>query len=189
MHALVRLVLASLALFVAACDMVSSPTPLGEKSHAIKAQEWDGRWFDSNGYVDLSVVDGANGLMKMTVVDQGESDTLDLQLREGFGWVFANAREAEYFDSQGLEIEGAGYLWARIVKDENVIRAWRPDPEVFARLVTEGLIPGHVEDGDVVLGALTNQHYNAIVSGSHGIVLEWEDPIVLYRYQSGKAPE
>ena len=76
------------------------------------------------------------------------------------------------------------YLWARIEHGDDAIIAWAPDSVVFARLVEAGLLPGAVEEGNVVLGALKPEHYRIITTGSHGVVLDWEQPMVLYRERS-----
>ena len=193
------LALAATALLLAACDTVTSPVPLGEKPAVIKAENWQGRWFNAEGHLDITVVDAGNGLVRIRYDDDGEQEEMDLELRTANDWIFFNVTEQGFEESEGLasspcspaqipkpdlpecEEQPRGYMWGRIRHTDNALISWSPRPEVFVRLVEQGLIPGTVEEGSVVLGPLSSEHYEIITSGSHGIVLDWENPMVLYR--------
>jgi hypothetical protein len=190
MRILLKLTIAALAVSLTACESVTSPVPLGHNPVSIQEGEWAGRWFNSEGHLDLSVVDAAKGLVQVGYQEDGIQRTLDLQLREAAGWIFVNVTESDFNESQGLgDLQSKGFLWARIVKDGDMIIAWNPDPDAFVTLVKEGKLPGTVEDGSVVLEPLSAEHYGVITSGANGVVLEWESPVVLYRFESGKSPE
>lgn len=194
------------ALALSACDTVSSPTPLGLEPAAIEAEEWAGRWFNAEGHLDLEVVDAANGLLRVRYDDDGEQREMDLQLRSAAGWTFANVTEEDFEESEGLasspcspaetprpdipecEEQPHAYLWARVERNTDAIIAWSPDAEAFVRLVEAGLVPGTVEEDDVTLGPLTAEHYEIITSSDHGVVLDWEHPMVLYRFPPGESP-
>lgn len=194
------------ALSLAACETVTSPVPLGQKPAVLDAGEWEGRWENADGYLDLAVIDSANGLVSIAFdEDEGECKQMELQLRTSGDWTFFNVTESDFERSEGLASspcspvtgdkpaelspdEAAGpsnYLWGRVRLSGDAIYAWGPDPEVFVRLVSEGHLPGMVDEGSVVLGALNPAHYELIVSGSKGVVLDWDDPLVLYRHGAG----
>ena len=80
------------------------------------------------------------------------------------------------------------YFWARVKQGTDSIIAWLPDYKKFKALVEEGTLPGEVDSehsygGAVMLGDLKPEHYQAIVSGEHGVLFDWEDPIVLFRME------
>lgn len=195
---LLLLLLASLVL--GACNTVTSPVPVGEEPAALDASDWNGRWENAEGYMDLTVVDAANGLVHISYDDDGECEELDVQLRTSGDWVFFNVTEKDFEESEGLasspcspahahedgawsapDPDAGGYFWGRVIQRDSSIVAWAPAPEVFVRLVEQGRLPGTVEDGSVVLGPLSEQHYEIIISGAGGVAMDWEQPLVLYR--------
>ena len=192
------------ALVLTACDTVTSPVPLGERPAPINAEKWEGRWANAEGYLDLTVVDAKNGLVQIAYQEDGECENLRAQLRTSGEWLFFNVTEADFEKSEGLagspcspadsadpaehgadgedeQGEAPSYLWGRVLHRGDSIIAWSPSVEVFARLVKQGRLPGTVEDDNVVLGPLGPEHYAVIVSGAHGVVLDWERPLVLFR--------
>jgi len=183
-----RTAITVLAIFLNACDTVSSPVPLGVEPAVIDAAEWSGQWFNADGRVDITVVDAAKGLVHIDFREDGKADTLDLQLRKFNGWIFASVSEQAFDQSQGLEgasSETESYLWARLVRHGKTIIAWIPKAEKFATLVEKGLLPGRVEDDNVILGPLNQEHYRILTSEDHGVLLDWEHPTVLYRVKDG----
>ena len=192
----VILVFVVLAMTLTACEMVTSPAPLGEKPVAIEAEEWVGRWSNADGHLDVSVLDAAKGLVTIEFDEDDKTHSLVLQLREAAGWTFVSVTERDFNHSQGLgesALEGSAgkpvldaFLWARIVKNGDSIIAWSPAPEPFVVLVEKGLLPGHVDEGSVALGAMSDEHYRIMTSGEHGVVLDWENPMVLYRFKRGE---
>lgn len=194
-----KLALACIAAVLGACDTVTSPVPLGQQSAAIEAGDWQGRWYNAEGDLDLEVIDGPAGLVRIAYDDDGEFREMDLQLRTAGEWTFASVTEKDFEESEGLatspcspveapatdvpecEEQPRAYLWARIEMNPDAIIAWSPDAEVFVRLVESGLLPGTVSEGSVVLGSLTAEHYQIITSSAHGVVLDWEHPMVFFR--------
>lgn len=188
------------SLVLGACDSVTSPVPLGEEPAALNASDWNGRWENATGYMDITVVDAANGLVHISYDDDGECEELDVQLRTSGEWIFFNVTERDFEESEGLasspcspahvhqegvhqaaDEDAGGYFWGRVIQRDTSIIAWAPSPEAFVRLVETGRIPGTVDGGSVVLGPLGEAHYQTMISGSAGVVLDWEQPLVLYR--------
>lgn len=201
------------ALSLAACETVTSPVPLGEQPASLDASQWEGRWANADGYLDLVVTDAANGLVRIAYddADEGECKEMQLQLRTSGEWTFFSVTEEDFERSEGLasspcspvgsspsalesaaEAPGAEpapsrYMWGRVRLADNAIYAWGPEPEAFVRLVSAGRLPGTVDEGSVVLGPLGPEHYALIISGSEGVVLDWEEPLVLYRKKPAMA--
>lgn len=202
-----RLIGAVAAVLLAACDTVSSPVPLGEIPATVDAEHWDGRWHNAEGHIDVTVTDGANGLVRIGYEDNGDYGEMDLEVRRSGDWIFVNVTEKDFAESEGLATSPCtpaeapqpdlpecddvppSYLWARVSHRDNAIIAWVPDAEAFVRLVEDRLLPGTAEDGSVVLGPLDSGHYRIITSGSHGVLLDWEHPMVLYRSAPGELSE
>lgn len=189
-----RLAPALLAACLAACNTVTAPSPMGEEVFPLVVENWEGRWHAAEGYMDVEVTHPARGLLRITIPEGDEQDVLDVQLRQSGTWLFASVTERDFNDSQGLggpdgEKESETYLWARIRMDGNVIIAWRPSPEVFSRLVNEGLLPGTVADGDVALDALAPGDYARLASGELGFVFDCDNPIALFRAEGFSSPE
>jgi hypothetical protein len=178
-----------------ACSTVSSPVPLGSEPAALDPAAWEGAWSNPDGTLEITVTDATNGLARMIFEEDGEKQELNLVVRQSGEWIFANVTEEDFDDSQGLDGEGDGdsesgesYLWVRVKLKSGAIIAWDPDAEAFAELVSAGVLPGSVNEGDVVLGALSPEHYEIITSGSHGVLMNWDEPAILYRVQ-GLEPE
>lgn len=194
-----RLIAAAAAVLLAACDTVTSPVPLGEEPAVIDAAQWEGRWHNAERYIDVKVVDAANGIVHLGYEDDGDYEELDLEVRRSGDWLFVNVTERDFEESEGLATSPCSpaetsrpdlpecadappsYLWARVKNSNGAVMVWAPDPAVFARLVDTSVLPGMVEEGNVVLGSLEPEHYRVITTGSHGVVLDWEHPMVLYR--------
>lgn len=194
-----KLSLAALTFSLAACDTVTSPVPLGEEPAVIEAGQWEGRWSNSEGSLTVTVLDAGNGLVRIAYDEDGKHEEMDIELRTAGDWTFINVTEQDFEESEGLasspcspadspkpdlpecDEQPRGYLWGRIRQTDDALIVWAPEPAVFVRLVEEGLIPGTVEEGSVILGPLTAGHYEIITTGSHGVVLDWENPVVLYR--------
>ena len=204
MNLRIALALPLAALSLAACETVTSPVPLGEKPAVLETAAWEGRWANADGHLDLLVTDAANGLVRIAYndIEDGDCKDMELQLRTSGEWTFFSVTEEDFERSEGLasspcspvsstgsglapgeESGSASYLWGRVRLSDNAIYAWGPDPEAFVRLVSAGRLPGTVDEGSVVLGLLSPEHYELIISGSEGVVLDWEDPLVLYRQQ------
>lgn len=194
-----RLLLVPLLVCLGACDTVTSPTPMGTSVLQLEAADWDGRWSNAEGDMDVTVTDPAKGLIHVEFPDGDHLRVLDLQLRTAGAWTFVSTTEDEFDKSQGLGDSaddndpgsGAaeGFLWARIKKDGDMIIAWVPDAKAFAALVEQQRLPGSVEEGHVALGKLQAADYAKITAGELGMVLDWENPAVLYRLKASEAPD
>ena len=165
------------AALLSGCVSVRVATPLGETPVALAAAEWDGMWVNQQGTLFIKVVDAANGRLQLAW-PKDEANRLSLEstevvLRQSGDWTFASLK---------MNPEDKLYIWARIKKDEYGIVIWLPDPKKFAGLVREGRLPGKADEKDnVVLGELTPAHMKLITSGEKGILLKWENPLILIR--------
>lgn len=174
--------------WLAACATVTSPVPLGTEPEALDAAVWEGTWRNDNGSLELTMTDAENGLARIAFEEDGARKILDLIVRRSGDWTIVNVTEEDFEESEGLEGEsesdadsGPSYLWARVEMKDGAILVWDPDPAAFAELVGKGVLPGTVAEDDVVLGTLSPEHYDIITSGSHGVLMKWDEPLVLYR--------
>ena len=172
----VKCVLAALlVLAFTGCSPVYVPTPLGEEPACLKAEEWDGTWQSTEGSVVMKVTDSEKGLLRITE-DTGnlEFESLDVLLRTSGDWMFGSVKDEESKDV-------VRYLWARVKRDEGQVILWLPDTEKFKGLVSNGTLPGKVEGDEVHLGELSAAHLAILTSSSQGVLLNWENPLVLIR--------
>lgn len=165
------------------CSAVYSPVPVGDKPTNIDSvrEEWEGTWLHADGAMTVKVVDGSNGVLQVGWIEDQQGglkhETASVFLRSGAGWTFASIKP------QG-ETNDNRYVWARIEKQERQAILWGPDVKKFKALVQDGVIPGKVQDGDVVLGGLTSNHLHLITSETNGVVFDWDHPFALIK--SGK---
>jgi uncharacterized protein YceK len=164
------------ALLISGCSAVFSTTPVGETPTNISAEqdEWEGTWIDDDGSAGLvTVIDGTNGILKVDWVEQDkgkvERVSVSMYLRDSGDWTFASFLEE---DSEKEE-----YIWARIIRKKRQAILWSPDVKKFKTLVEEGVLPGTVDGNDVTLGTLSSNHMEVIMSD--GLLLDWEDPLVM----------
>jgi hypothetical protein len=167
----------ALALCAASCSAVHSERPVGDEVLAAAPEEWNGTWLHKDGAIQVKVVDGPNGVMRVAwPEDKGGEFKLEsytLQLRKSGAWTFVNLRE---------EGEGERYLWGRFRKDGAQVIVWTPDAEKFKALVRSGALPGKVsKDGDVVLRPLLARHTKLLTSEQRGVLFDWTQPLVFFR--------
>ncbi len=167
-------------LVLTGCTAVYSVNPVGEKPHAIEADDWDGTWRGGGDAVSIKVIDAEKGILQMAWIENMEFNLFQAHLLESNDWVFVNFKE---------KVDDDGYLFARIKKSGNTITMWDPDVDKIRALVTDGTLPGTIKgssngvesNGNVVLGKLSAEHLKIITSGDRGILLDWENPIFLRR--------
>lgn len=175
-----RILASLLTLALAACDTVTSPAPLGEEVVRVNPAEWEGFWMHPDGPLSIKVIDAEQGLLRFDYEDEGKPVSLPVQLRQSNGWQFVNVTVGDFDPDLDAE-HPEHWLWARVLHKGDTLIAWGPQPSVFAGLVAEGVLPGAVDEGSVVLGSLCPEHYRVITASSHGLVLDWENPLVLTR--------
>ena len=171
-------------LFISGCSGVYSPVPVGETPADIAAEqdEWEGTWIADDGDAILvTVIDGTNGILKVDWVEKNNEDTVErttaaLYLRNSGDWTFASVLE----DDDDKE----PYIWGRIIRTKRQAVLWTPDTKQFKALVEEGVLPGEIDGDSVLLGTLSSNHMEWIMSESNAYLFEWDDPLVLRK--SGK---
>ena len=107
-------------------------------------------------------------------------------------WVLFNVKVRDFDETQGVAPDSwesaedsvpnpDHYYWGMAKIEDQALLAWGPEAEAVARLVNEGVPPGSVTDGNVELGKLEPPHYQIITTSSHGVLMDWDSPLVLVR--------
>jgi hypothetical protein len=166
---------------------------MGEKPVNLSEEQWEGTWLVDEGAVYLEVTDAENGKLMLTAIEGAEPEVFELQIRTAGDWMFGSVLDEEDADDpQSLDknIDGQPrYTWGRIKNDGDQITFWVPDVSKFRALVKSESLPGVVKDEkestdtNVYLGELKAEHYELITSGTEGVLMQWEDPIVLIRFK------
>ena len=195
MKYLTTLFIGTAVLAASACTRVTVTEPIGETPVLLESEDWEGLWSviedGDTGFLLIEVVDAANGELRVrNVATDPDSDTTTVFLREGGGWTFASARDAD--DSDDI------FEWARVDRDNQRILYWEPVTSRFAELVREGLLPGTVQERElqrppgstgepvtelrgVTLSGLQPEHIDLITSGDQGVLFDWDDPVIMIR--------
>lgn len=171
-----KLAFVALLLAVTGCNQVICKRPVGEKPARIVAAEWEGNWIGPDGALAIKVADVDQAILKVVWLEdeagQPTMKTALVELRESGDWLFASTRE---------EGEDRGYLWARIKKENCQILLWEPDNQLFAKLVRAGVVPGRMDQNNVILEPLNSEHLNMIKSGEHGVPFSWDRPLIFVK--------
>ena len=169
-------VFVSLLLAATGCNPVFIKRPVGPKPARIVTAEWEGNWIGPDGGVAIKVVDADPAILKVVWhEDEAGKRTMKtalVELRESGDWFIANTR---------AEDEGSGYLWARVKKEKRQILIWEPDNKAFTKLVNDGVVPGRIDQKNVILEELTAEKLSALQSGDYGVPFKWGEPVVLMR--------
>lgn len=179
------------------CQSVTSYQPVGTEPATLDPAEWDGRWLMMGDWVPVRVADAENGVIEFgppEEVEEEEAQPLRMSIRSAGDWLFLNisSEEIEKLEGGGdpeaepdEEKEPVTYLWGRVTNRENQVTFWLPDFEKFSDLVEAGALPGELpggEDGDkVILKELTPEHLEIVMSGEHGVLFKWDEPVALCR--------
>jgi hypothetical protein len=166
----------STLLVLAGCTLVYSTHPLGEAPLAVQAEDWEGTWYNPGGSLTIMIEDHEKGILQAAWVEESDGElafkSFQVLLLESDEWIFCNIKEPE----------SNRYLWGRIKRADNQILVWMPEASELAALVEADKLPGTVEeDGDVILPQLTSEQLQVITSGEHCALLDWSDPVVLFR--------
>jgi len=167
------------AVVLSGCSAVYTTKPIGEKPVNLtrEVDDWEGLWCNSEGdSFKIKVGDPANGILQVAGIEETNNEfelkKYTICLRESGTWTFANCRNE---DEKEREI----YVWAKISRDKRQIIFWAPDTDKFKELVNKKQLPGKIEKENVVLGELDSKQMEFITSGSNGVLLNWEKPMVL----------
>ena len=165
-----------LMVVLAGCDLVASRYPVGE-AMSVEESEWEGTWLGGDGALTVRVVDAEKGLLEAAWVEEKDGEfvleAVGVYLRQFDDWTFASF--------SGVEDEEPDLLWSRLGRDQDQLFLWWPRPEEFERLVKAGLLPGKMEDGDVLLDRLEAEHLALIVSEENGVLFAWDEQMTFHR--------
>ena len=177
-----------LLVILSSCTTVTVNKPMGVTPLKLDADEWDGNWVEIHDgeWIDISkpdeidglplkVMDAHEGILQLTVTEKNREQMVEIFLRRSGKWTFVSLKSEDEGDEEG-------YLWGRMKKEKNLIIIWLPDPEEFAALVKDGILPGEVgESGDVSLEDLDKGHYEMFSTEEHGPLFVWDEPMIYYR--------
>ena len=165
---------------------VYTSKPIGEKPAVISSEDWEGVWM-GRGIVkglaiNIEVLDEDKGVVRAVWIDDLGNGKFKLQdhevnLTESGEWRFFSLEEKEPEESERNE----RYLWGRLQNGDGLIGIWLPDAAKFEALIEEGILPGTVENGSVILGELTAEHMELITTSEEGVLWEWGKPLILFR--------
>lgn len=157
--------LAVLPLLTGCFPHIYSEQPLGEPA-VLDHEKWNGRWLTKEGnVVTMTVVDtdtvasfsGKTDGGLSSVCDPSPSDMVRLSLRAFQGWYIV------YKSNGKIDTEDDLYITSTLIrlKGRSMYGSFINDQRVKA-LVKQDELPGRIEAGRVILGALTQEHYKLL---------------------------
>jgi len=183
----------ALALLVG-CSTVRSPIPLGDPIEDLRADDWAGRYFISDGEVVLEVDYGEGGALQVQFFERQDADgswsadrSAPVLIRslesDDFDTEEASLILVHFPDEQGT-LDGP-YDLMLLQKLDGQLVVWIPDVDHVARLVTEGALPGEVmNEGGVVrvlLGELSREEVATKMETSLSAFFDINHPLALVR--------
>ena len=181
-------------MLITGCSSVMSTRPVGEAPLALVSEEWSGTWTDSEGFLEVRVVDPEAGRIEAAWIETHDSgfelERVEVSLRSGGDAVFANVLESANDDGDAAEtVEGGAgdeaaplFAFVRVAREGDKLVLWWPEVEAFRELVEAGKLPGKVTDGkDVVLDQLSSGQLGLLTSDDSASLYDWKDPRVLLR--------
>ena len=168
---------------------VYTAKPIGEKPAVVSPEDWEGMWIgrgNANGVaIEIEVVDEDNSVLRAVWIDDLGSGRFELRdhlvyLRESGEWEFFSLEEKEPEESERSE----RYLWGCLGKREGLIGILLPDTAKFRALIEEEILPGAIDDEEVVLGDLTAEHMELITTSAEGVLFDWGEPLFFLRVGS-----
>lgn len=182
-HGLLLTTLVGLTL--TACAGVFSTQPVGREPLMLLAEDWEGTWTDSEGFLEIRIVDADSGRLEAAWIEKKEGDfkleRVEVLVRQEGEAVFGNAIEEPESD-EVQDPKKPRYAFFRLARDGGKIVIWWPSVEGFKALVNAGTLPGKVTDGnDVELGPLDPEHLAMLARGESSGLWQWQEPGVLFR--------
>lgn len=168
------------------CSVVRSVEPMGTSPVSLVPEEWDGTWQTpgSSAFCVAKVTDAANGKLDVAVLgiedERIRMRTLHVQIRQSGDWLFFSvpAREFSSSDAQAKD----GYFWGRLKKEGDRAVFWLPHFGRIEAAISEGRLPGkRLSNSDIELESLKAGDYEWMISEKAGVLLDWENPVVLIR--------
>ena len=168
------------------CSVVRSVEPMGASPVALIPEEWDGTWHTpgSSAFCVAKVSDAANGELDVAVLgiedERIRMRTLHVRIRQSGDWLFFSVPAREFSNSDADAKDG--YFWGRLKKEGDRVVFWLPH---FARIeaaLSEGRLPGkRLSNSDIELEPMKAADYEWMTSEKAGVLLDWENPVVLIR--------
>lgn len=164
------------------CKVTLSTGPMGLEAVKLNPEEWNGIWRDpgNNGFVAVRVADADQGILEVAGIETRdnalEMKKLRVHVRQANNWMFLSW---ESDDRPGH------YFWWRIKRSEDTAVLWTPHFDRILKLVREGTLPGkQASENVLILDALDPKAYEVMTSEKQGVLVDWENPVVLMRTKS-----
>jgi len=165
--------------FATGCKVTLSTGPMGLEAVKLNPEEWNGIWRDpaNNGFVAVRVADADQGILEVAGIetrdDALEIKKLRMHVRQANNWMFLSW---ESDDRPGQ------YFWWRIKRSEDTAILWPPHWDRIIALVRDGVLPGkQASENVLILDTLDSRAYEVITSEKQGVLVDWENPVVLMR--------
>ena len=190
MNRMVKVGAAALALTLAGCSIVYSPTPVGDELVKLSPDDWNGTWVGDDAAVTIQVTNGDSGIVRLAWFDMFPSGRPVPRVSAGYvrrsgPWMFGSVPD---------EDQPGRFVWGLLDKNGGRLLFWAPDPDRFATLVEARKWPGTVGNtapgdapidrrpsGDVMLGRLGAKEWKALMADERPTLFKWEEPGVLLR--------
>jgi len=163
------------------CSATLSRCVIGDTPAKLDPEKWNASWGQAGvGSVVTRVKDAEAGVLEFAALELTADEITvhrgELYVRRAGGWLWASGRE-----------QGVDEFWiARISDPGNELIAWRFDPRVVRRLVTDGTIAGRIirnaegkETGDVSIDGLSDADLARIRDGAWGELFDWGEPVLV----------
>ena len=162
------------------CRAVYVTKPVGEKPVSLKTEEWEGSWKMINGDGDeyiIHVADAPTGKIEIAHINHDahgfKLDVVQGQVLQHQSWLFLNIENKE---------KPGQYAWGRIKNEGKLAMIWFPNADKVENLIKQKKLTGKlIKDQDILLQALTPKQLDLVSSDSQGLVLDWENPVILHR--------
>ncbi len=188
--------LGGISIMLGACSSVTSSEPVGSTVPDLTDSKFSGKWRMVDGdEFEISVVSAPEGILRITGEEKDEEGNIKKSSIKGYvrgdeDWMFLSLTEK----ADGEKKDDHKYLWGRLSGDEDTLLFWLPDVEKFENLVKSETFPGkivkkkpakedtiQISSTDVQLGKLTAAHLKAIKDETHGVLFEWDSPVIAIR--------
>jgi len=171
-------VLLGLAWLISGCTAVYTSEPVGDEPVKLLAQDWEGTWVQDEDFFVIRLSEPDQGMLVAAWIEE-EDDSLKMESLKGHiratgDTMFISFRDKDYPDTPR-------YFWARIKQDGRQIIFWQPDEKVFKMLVDSNQLPGKIEDDNIILEPLKNEHLKLISDDKGKTLFDWQDPIIFLK--------
>ena len=171
-------VLLVLIWLMSGCVAVYTTEPVGDEPVKLQAQDWEGTWVQDKDFFVIRLSEPDQGMLVAAWIEE-ENDSLKLESLNGHiratgDTMFISFRDKDYPDSPR-------YFWARIKQDGRQIIFWQPEEKAFKALVESKQLPGSIDDDNIILEPLKNEHLRFIIEDKNKNLFDWQEPIVFLK--------